>query len=199
MIGFNKVLRGFDRVLIGRVVGPTSVVSFSVPSRKVLNWTRPASGPGGFLQYQRDPEVVFLPSGFWRPGAPAKTTHLPEHVWCFGLGTQASRKPLGQRTTSAGYLKAVLPDFLGCVFEVWPMGPGKALKHVRGEAPHLFEGPRGRPDLKDEPPKSGQTAYRYPHRDPFESCVDISFGTVRSSCRLLHTGAPRSPPCSPVA
>ncbi len=46
-----------------------------------------------------------------------------------------------------------------------PRGPGKALKNVGGEAPHIFEGlpgPRGRPDLKNEPTKSGQIAFRYP-------------------------------------
>ncbi len=38
-----------------------------------------------------------------------------------------------------------------------PRGPGKALKNVGGFAPHIFEGflwgPRGRPDLKNSPPK----------------------------------------------
>ncbi len=45
-------------------------------------------------------------------------------------------------------------------------GPGKRSKKVGGVAPHICEGfpgppgPRGRPDLKNAPPKSGQTASR---------------------------------------
>ncbi len=70
-------------------------------------------------------------------------------------------------TCLAGYLKAIWPGFLGCIFEVWQApGARESLnKNVGGEAPHIlkaFPGPRGRPDLKNAPQKSGQTAFRYP-------------------------------------
>jgi hypothetical protein len=51
-----------------------------------------------------------------------------------------------------------------------PRGPGKALKKVGGEAPHIFEGLFGAPGparrQTGTPKKSGQTAFRYPRR-PF--------------------------------
>jgi hypothetical protein len=46
----------------------------------------------------------------------------------------------------AGYLKADWPDFLGASLRSGrPRGPGKALKSVGGEDPHLFEGLPGPP------------------------------------------------------
>ena len=54
----------------------------------------------------------------------------------------------------------------GCVFEVWP-APGAREGLQKGGArspPHLFmafPGPRGWPDLKKEPHKSGLTAFKY--------------------------------------
>ncbi len=44
-----------------------------------------------------------------------------------------------------------------------PRGPGTAFQKVGSEAPHIFEGfPGPWPDFKNAPPKSGQTAFRYP-------------------------------------
>ncbi len=67
----------------------------------------------------------------------------------------------------AGYLKAVWPDFSGCVFEVWPApGARESLKKVGGFAPHIFEGHPGPPWparlQKCTPQKYDQTAFRYP-------------------------------------
>ena len=50
-------------------------------------------------------------------------------------------------------MKAVWPDFWGACLR-YLRGPGEACKKVGGEAPRLLEGvpgPRGRPDLKNEP------------------------------------------------
>ena len=44
-----------------------------------------------------------------------------------------------------------------------PRGPGKAFKNVGAKPPtdlKAFAGPRGRPDLKNAPQKSGQIAFR---------------------------------------
>jgi hypothetical protein len=46
-----------------------------------------------------------------------------------------------------------------------PRGPGNVSKNVGGFAQHIFEGfpgPRGRPDRKMHPQKSGQSVFRYP-------------------------------------
>ncbi len=68
----------------------------------------------------------------------------------------------------SGYLKAVWPGFWGAFLKSGrPRGPGKALKNVRGFAPHILEGfpgPPGPARLKKTPQKSGQTAFRYPAR-----------------------------------
>ena len=60
-----------------------------------------------------------------------------------------------------------LAGFLGCVFEVWPApGARESLQKGGGLRPQTFlkafPGPRGRPDLKNAPNKSGQTVSRYP-------------------------------------
>ncbi len=67
-------------------------------------------------------------------------------------------------------------------------GPGKAFKNVGGEAPptflRVFPGPRGRPDLKDAPHKSGKTAFRYPVKVPNEqqSLSQIGTGVGFATC-----------------
>jgi hypothetical protein len=45
-----------------------------------------------------------------------------------------------------GYLKAVWPDFVGCMLEVWPApGAQEACQNVGGETPHILEGLPGPP------------------------------------------------------
>ncbi len=81
-----------------------------------------------------------------------------------------ARAALATAPGRAGYPKAVWTDFWGEFLRSGrPRWPGKAFKNVGREGPHLFEGlpgpPGGRPDLKDAPRKSGQTAFRYPARE----------------------------------
>ncbi len=37
-----------------------------------------------------------------------------------------------------------------------------------------FPGPRGRPDIKNAPPKSGQTAFKYPEKITNTTCMMLS-------------------------
>ncbi len=54
----------------------------------------------------------------------------------------------------SGYLKAVWPDLLVCVFEVWPTGgPGK-----------LSRAPGAGQTSKTHTQKSGQTTFKYPDK-----------------------------------
>ncbi len=60
-----------------------------------------------------------------------------------------------------------MAGFLGSVFEVWPAPEAQESLQVCGVAKpptflKAFPGPRGQPDLKYAPQKSGQTAFRYP-------------------------------------
>ncbi len=81
----------------------------------------------------------------------------------------------------AGYLKAVWPDFWG-VFEVWPAPGARESSQKCGvlRPPTFlktFPGPRGRPDLKNAPQKSGQTAVKYPEGSDMEAtCGDPEAG-----------------------
>ncbi len=56
-----------------------------------------------------------------------------------------------------GYLKAIWPYILGCVFEVRPAPGAREGPQKCGASPpaflKAFPGPRGRPDLKNAPPK----------------------------------------------
>jgi hypothetical protein len=68
------------------------------------------------------------------------------------------RRNQGQKSKpSTGYMKAVSPDFVACISEVWP-APGARKGHrkcggLRPPPSRAFTGPRGRPDLENAPPK----------------------------------------------
>ncbi len=66
-----------------------------------------------------------------------------------------------------GYLKAIWPEFLGCVFEVWPAPGARASRQkcgVRGppQFARLSRAPGAGQTSKMHPSKSGQTAFKYP-------------------------------------
>ncbi len=95
--------------------------------------------------------------------------------------TPASTNKLGFKPT--GYLKAIWPDFWGCIFEVW-LAPGarESLQKYGAKTPTFckaFPGPRGRPDLKHASKKSSQTAFRYPDRG-FSLWLTYVFGAAPS-------------------
>jgi hypothetical protein len=73
----------------------------------------------------------------------------------------------GCRDELTGYLKAVWPDLLGCLFEVW-LAPGarEAPQKCGGLCPphfgKAFPGPRGRPDLKNASNKFRPDCFQVP-------------------------------------
>ena len=72
------------------------------------------------------------------------------------------------------YLKAVWPEFFGCVFEVWPArGARASLPKNGGPSPptvgRALRGPRGRPDLTNEPKNQAS----------FSGHSLIDFGTLK--------------------
>ena len=67
----------------------------------------------------------------------------------------------------AGYLKAVWPEFVGSVFEVWAAPGGfKTIQKRGGRGPLHFwmvlKPPGAAQTPKTDPQNSGQTAFRYP-------------------------------------
>ena len=77
-----------------------------------------------------------------------------------------SREHTPDHQNKTGYLKAIWLDFLGAFLRSGrPRGPGQALKMWGAKPPTFlkpFPGPRGRPDVKNAPQKSDQTAFKYP-------------------------------------
>jgi hypothetical protein len=98
-----------------------------------------------------------------RPKNPGATPPRPSKDPGRALTRHPQKGPrLNIYCLSPGYLKAVWPDFGGAFLRsgrprpsnLWGAKPPTFLK--------AFPGPRGRPDLKNAPNKSGQTAFRYP-------------------------------------
>ncbi len=96
-------------------------LSFDV-DRTSPTWQHQREHTGTKHNNQRDSEVVFWPSVFWRPGVPRPTNHtFSRNEWLFGFAAEAgkakkafvsaklalvphaSEKPLGQKNTSASF------------------------------------------------------------------------------------------------
>ncbi len=78
---------------------------------------------------------------------------------------RAVHRRLFYKNAGARNLKAVWPFFLSESLKSGPGGPGKPSKMWVAKPPtflRAFPGPRGRPDLKNAPKKTGQTAFKYP-------------------------------------
>ena len=109
-----------------------------------------------------------------------------------------SKPPSNHINRSAGFLRAVCLDFIGCLFEVWPApGARECPQKGGGLRPRIFESipepQRPARPRKCTPTKSGQTASRHPVPDMLMKIPN----SVRGRCRSWpHAAAVRC--CAPM-
>ncbi len=93
--------------------------------------------------------------------------HGPKTNKCIGFGVPGS--PFCIYIVKNGHLKAIWPDVLGCVFEVWPApGTREGLQKRWGGEALTFWAPGAGQTSKTQPQNSGQTAFRYPEPSDHE-------------------------------